>query len=82
MDFCTHTKVETIVRVKSKLKDLMQSRGISRMDVVRGAGLSYPTVTRWEENNVKRFDPNTVAKLKNFFQCDESDIYETIEDGE
>lgn len=73
-------KADKKVRIKSKLKNLMDSRGVSRMDVMRGAGISYPTVVRWEENNVKRYDPSTLGKLKAFFNCSESDIVEFIED--
>lgn len=68
------------VRVKSKLKQLMDKQGVTRMDVVRGANLSYPTVVRWEEDRVKKFDPLTLAKLRDYFQCEDSEVAEILDD--
>ena len=65
--------------IRVKLKAIMEERKLSRMDIVRGADISYPTVVRWEEDSISRLDPMTIAKLKKFLQVDDSELYEIYE---
>ncbi len=66
--------------IRTKLAEIMEKRDIKRMDIVRGADVSYPTVVRWENSDLKRLDPVTVAKLKKFLDVSDSELYEVYDE--
>lgn len=50
-------------RYRTRLAELMQRKGLTRMDLVRSAGLSYPTIVSWESKAMVRIDAATEATL-------------------
>ena len=72
------SKKVTTYRIESHLRELMEARGLSISDVVFGTRLSDPTVRRWYNNQIKRIDPASVAKLRDFLECSTDELYTTI----
>lgn len=66
--------------IRSRLREIMESKGLTRMDVVRGAKLSYPTVTRWEDTQeMGRLDTKVLDSLCQFLAVQPGDILEYVE---
>lgn len=53
-------------RYRTRLKDIREAKGLTRMDVVRGANLAYPTVMNWETSALTSLDAEKVAALLDF----------------
>lgn len=65
--------------VKSKLAGILKERGLTRMDVVRGADLTYQTVSKWINDEVSLIEPTTLGKLAKYLDVPECDLYELVE---
>jgi len=76
-------KDDPIVAVRTRLKELRERKGFSRMDIVRQAEISYPTVARWENDELDELDTDVLMKLCNLLDCTFDEfIVEITEDAE
>jgi len=59
-------KEPPIMAVRTRLKEIREAKGYSRMDLVRQADISYPTVSKWEKETLEELDTTVLKKLCNF----------------
>jgi|GEM_PF-6547152 len=71
-----------MAKFRTRLKELMEQHGLSRMDMVRRADMTYPTVVSWESDMLKSVDANKVHILTQLFDCKIDDLIYTIDDEE
>jgi len=57
------------MKLKCKLKELMDSRELSQMRVAKETGLSMGTVGRLYRDQLNRADFETLEKLGDYFGC-------------
>lgn len=55
-------------------KSLNEERRITQNEVAEATGLSLPTIARWYKDDVQRIEPDTVAKLMEYFGCSYDDL--------
>ncbi len=73
---------ETIVvlrdygRVRLKLKELMDSRGINRNALARSIGARFEVVDKWYQGNVEKLDLDILARLCCVLHCRVEDLLE------
>lgn len=53
--------------IRTRLGEMMRARQMTRMDVVRRAEISYPTVKKWEEDALTDLDTAVLQKLLDTF---------------
>lgn len=58
-----------MARYRTNLEQLRKQRLLTKMDVVRKAGLSYPTVIQWERGTVSSLDANKVQAVLDLLNC-------------
>jgi len=64
--------------VKSRVKELMDERGLSINEVARKSGLKYDTVKSYYDDNVQKPDSYTRAVLCATLDCELSDLEELV----
>lgn len=69
-----------MAKFKTRLKELMKARGLDRMDIVRDAHMSYPTVMAWEKGDLSSINADTVHALLATLGCTMDELLYTIED--
>jgi transcriptional regulator with XRE-family HTH domain len=55
--------------VRTRLKELREKKNLTRMDIVRKAEVSYPTVVRWENDELDELDTGILKRLCNVLGC-------------
>lgn len=66
--------------VRTKLKDIREARGDTRMDLVRDLEVSYQVVQKWENDVLHQLDTNILHKLMTRYDVRYEDlIYEVDE---
>lgn len=71
------------MRYRTRLAELLKEKSLTRMDIVRRAGLSYPTVVSWENDPLKSIDADKVQAVLTVLECDYDDlVYRTEETGD
>ena len=68
------------LRYRTRLADFMKQRDLTRMDIVRGANLSYPTVSRLETSSFERLEAETVEALMKFLGVGHDDLIYTVQE--
>lgn len=66
-------------RFKWNVKELRQAAGLERMDIVRRANISYPTVLSMETKTTARLDAAVLSELMRLFNCGMSDLVQIID---
>jgi transcriptional regulator with XRE-family HTH domain len=61
--------------VKSRLKERMEARDLTQLDVAAGTGLSPTIIGRLFHNSFKRLDNKTVELVCNFFGVGLGDMF-------
>lgn len=61
------------------IKKYMEENGLSRMDIVRGANASYPTVTSWEKALLGRIEAGSVFELMEYLKIPHEDMHKLLE---
>ena len=56
-----------MAKFRTRLSELMEKRGMTRMDVVRQADISYPTVSAWETEKLDSVAADKVEALMRLF---------------
>lgn len=74
------TGLANVAKFRTRLAELREKHGISRMDLVRQANMTYPTVMAWENEELATIDANKVSNLMHLFQCSLPDIIYVVED--
>ena len=69
-------------RVRLKLKEYLDGRGITRYALAKQTGLTYPLVDRYYKNQLYRYDAETLNRIITALDCDLTDILEVVENGE
>ncbi len=57
------------MRYRTRLATLLKEKGLTRMDIVRRAGLSYPTVVSWEKEALRSLDADKVQAVMDTLGC-------------
>lgn len=74
------TRENSTMRYRTRLADLLKEKGLSRMDIVRQAGLSYPTVVSWEKDALRSLDADKVQAVLDTLGCTYDElVYRTDE---
>ena len=70
-------------KFRTRLAELRKKHNVSRMDLVRKADMTYPTVMSWENDTLSSANANTVWYLLNIFNCTMDELFYIVdEDGE
>jgi len=77
-----HVRKTTMAKYRTRLAELMQKHGMSRMDIVRAANMSYPTVVNWEKKSLKSIDADKVTTLMKIFNCTQDELVYVVEEDE
>lgn len=64
--FHLHRK-NVMAKFRTRLKQLMKEQNVSRMELVRESGMSYPTVMKWETDAMQSVDADLVFILAHRF---------------
>lgn len=60
--------------VRICLKDLMDSRGISRNELARAANTRFEVVNKWYQGNLEKIDSDILARFCYILHCQIGDI--------
>lgn len=69
-----------VAKYRTRLAELMKKHEMTRMDVVRAAGMSYPTVVNWETKAMKSLNASIVSTLLSLFNCAYNDLVYVVEE--
>ena len=61
-------------QIKLKLSEVMETRGVTRMDLVRGADISYPTAFRLVKGEADAITFRTLANLCDMLKVEVGDL--------
>lgn len=70
-----------VAKFRTRLKELREQRELSRMDLVRDAKMSYPTVVSWENNSMNHVSADIVHRLTNLLGCTVDELVYVVEDA-
>ena len=74
---------EMPIKFRTHLAELREKKGISRMDIVREAKLSYQTVHTWENDLLDNISALKVARVMRVLNCSMNELIEIVgEDDE
>jgi transcriptional regulator with XRE-family HTH domain len=62
-------------RFRTRLAELREKSGVSRMRIVREVGIAYTTVHSWENDLLARIDADTVARVMEIVGCKSLDEF-------
>ena len=66
--------------IKLKIDKYLASAGITRYELAKRTGISYPIIDKYYKNSVVRYDSYVLDKICLALGCDVSDIIELIKD--
>jgi len=78
-------KDDSIVLIKNygkinlKLKEVMQSRNITRNYLARAVHTRFEVIDKWYENDVEKIDADVLARICFVLKCPVSDLIEYSE---
>lgn len=75
------TREVIVMRYRTRLAELLKAKGKTRMDIVRNAGLSYPTVVSWEKDPLKSLDADKVQAVLTELGCTYDELVYRTEEG-
>jgi len=64
----------SMVKFRTRLRQLMAERGLERMDIVRAAGISYPTVVKWETESLGTIEAPVLDALLKVLEVSQQDL--------
>jgi len=62
-----------MMKFRTRLADLREQYELSRMDIVRRADMTYPTVMSWENDLLSSIDSNKLFLLMQLFNIERID---------
>lgn len=66
---------------RTRLAELMNEKGLSRMDLVRATKMSYPTVVRYETEDMTSIDSQRISELMSALDCEYWELMEYYVEG-
>lgn len=63
-------------KVKLKLKDRMDERGLTRSRVANDVGTRFEVIDKWYNNEVERLDLDVLARICYILECEVGDLLE------
>lgn len=69
-----------MAKFRTRLAELRERHGVSRMDLVRRADITYPTVMSWENDELTSVDADKLAALMRVFQCNMQDLLYIVDE--
>ena len=75
------TSILTILeygQVHIKLKELLESRSISRNALAKCVNTNFDVIDRWWNDNVEKIDADIIARICYVLECDLTDLIEYI----
>ena len=69
-------------KFKTRIAELREKFGLSRMDLVRKAYMSYPTVVSWETEALASANANTIWLLMQIFECNMDELLYFVDENE
>ena len=76
---------DTVVLIKDygkinlKLKEVMESRGMTRYALARAIHARFEVVDKWHRNDVEKIDADVLARICYVLRCQVADIVEYTE---
>lgn len=74
--------IKIVAKFKTHLKQLMDKHHVSRMDIVRDEGFSYPTVMKWETDGMQHLDADLVLRLMKRFDVELHELVYLVREPE
>ena len=74
--------IKQMTAVRTRLKELMEERNLKRMDIVRQANVSYPTIVRWESEALNELDTSVLIGICNVLKCTIDELIYAVYDEE
>lgn len=69
-----------VPRFRTRMAEYLKKHNLSRMDIVRSAGLSYPTVLKWERDELKSIDTAKLQPVLDLFGVTYEQFVEVVTD--
>lgn len=73
-------KENPMAKYRTRLKALREDKGLTRMDIVRGMDISYPTVASWETKALDSLDAGKVNALAKLLGCTYEELVYVVEE--
>lgn len=70
----------SIPTVRLCLDELLQERGISRYELAKRTGVTYPTIDSYYKNKVLRYDAEVLLKICLALGCEIGELMRIIRD--
>lgn len=70
-----------VKKFRTRLSELREKKGVSRMDLVRKADMTYPTVMSWENDELTSVKANTVWHLTKILDCKMDDLFYFVDES-
>ncbi|MEH2417338.1 helix-turn-helix domain-containing protein [Nostoc sp.] len=67
-----------MIKVRCRLKDLMQERGIPQTKIATDTGLSPNTVGKLFRNEISQVKVDTIVSICQYFDIEFEDLFETL----
>lgn len=71
---------EVAKKFRTNLSKLRKQHKVSRMQIVREAGFSYPTVVRWEKEAMASVEAEKVDALLRLFNCTQDELVYIVDE--
>jgi transcriptional regulator with XRE-family HTH domain len=69
-----------VKKIRTRVAELRKKHNVSRMDLVRKAYMTYPTVISWEKDALSSISSNTVWLLMQIFECRMDELLYFVDD--
>lgn len=70
------TEALSEMAARFRLKELLEEKGMSQSELVRRAGVSYPTINGMVGNRTTRVDLSTLDAISKVLGCEPGDLLE------
>ena len=71
-----------VAKFKTHLKKFMKKHKVTRMDLVREEGFSYPTIMKWETDGMQHLDADLVLRLTKRWGVEFHELVYLVEENE
>ena len=68
-------------KFRTRLAELREKHGVSRMDLVRNAYMTYPTIMTWENDELSSVNASNVWYLLQIFDCTMDELFYFVDDS-
>ncbi|MDR2022111.1 MAG: helix-turn-helix domain-containing protein [Hungatella sp.] len=64
--------------INFRLKNLLDEKGYTQLDLVRNTGIRQPTISAISNNSIKELSVSNLDKICDFLDCEPGDLIEKI----